>query len=117
MDTAAPSSDVSANCSTTILRGQNYCPNCGQKVPTPRLTLREMGMEFVRALAHVDRSALSLIWQLLIRPGVVARNYVAGERKRYFGLTRLFYASLSFGPLYLAYGMYQFPSRECSRQY
>jgi hypothetical protein len=30
-------------------------------------------------------------------------------------LTRLFYASLSFGPLYLAYGMYQFlPARRFS---
>jgi hypothetical protein len=67
------------------MRGQNYCPKCGQITPTPRLTLHEIGKEFVHALAHVDRSALSLIWQLLIRPGIVARDYVAGKRKRYFG--------------------------------
>jgi len=31
---------------------QSYCPICGQKTPTPRLTLHEIGMEVVHALAH-----------------------------------------------------------------
>jgi predicted amidophosphoribosyltransferase len=62
MDTLDPSSEACANCSAAIMRGQNYCPICGRKAPTPRLTLHAICAEFVHALAHVDRSALSLIW-------------------------------------------------------
>lgn len=85
MDTSASSLEPCPNCDSAILRGQNYCSVCGQKAPTPRLTLHEIGAEFVHARVHVDRSALSLIGQLLVRPGVVARDYVVGQRKRYFG--------------------------------
>ena len=107
MDTTAPSSEPCANCNTAVVPGQNYCPNCGQKAPTPRLTLREMGMEFVHALAHVDRSALSLIWQLLIRPGVVARDYVAGRRKRYFGPFAFLVVSVAFTSAVIAISGFQ----------
>ncbi|HEY6619994.1 MAG TPA: DUF3667 domain-containing protein [Steroidobacteraceae bacterium] len=87
--------------------GQNYCANCGQKAPTPRLTLHEIGAEFVHALAHVDRSALSLIWQLLIRPGVVARDYVAGKRKRYFGPFAFLVVTVAFTSAVIAISGFQ----------
>jgi hypothetical protein len=54
-------------------------------VHSPRLTLHEISRDFVHAVAHVDRSALSLILMLLVRPGTVALEYVSGRRKRYFG--------------------------------
>jgi Protein of unknown function (DUF3667) len=96
MDTETLPHEPCANCSTAIVPGQNYCPNCGQKTPTPRLSLHEIGAEFVHALAHVDRSALSLIWQLLVRPGAVARDYVSGKRKRYFGPFAFLVVSVAF---------------------
>ena len=65
--------------------GQVYCGICGQKYATERLTLREIGHDLLHALIHVDRSALSLVQMLLVRPGTVALNYVQGKRKRYFG--------------------------------
>jgi hypothetical protein len=107
MDTSAPSSEACANCNAAIIRGQHYCSICGQKTPTPRLTLREIGMEFVHALAHVDRSALSLIWQLLIRPGVVARDYVAGKRKRYFGPFAFLVVTVAFTSAVIAISGFQ----------
>jgi hypothetical protein len=96
MDTSAPSSEACANCNAAIQQGQNYCPNCGQKAPTPRLSVHEIGAEFVHALAHVDRSVLSLIWLLLLRPGAVARDYVSGRRKRYFGPFAFLVVSVAF---------------------
>ena len=89
------------------MRGQNYCPICGQKADTPRLTLHEIGLEFVHALAHVDRSALSLIGQLLIRPGVVARDYVAGKRKRYFGPFAFLVVTVAFTSAVIAVSGFQ----------
>src|SRR5580700_10118686 len=107
MDTPAPSSEACANCNASIMGGQNYCPNCGQKTPTPRLSVHEIGAEFVHALAHVDRSALSLIWQLLIRPGDVARNYVAGRRKRYFGPFAFLVVTIAFTSAVIAISGFQ----------
>jgi len=107
MDAETLPHEPCANCSTAIVPGQNYCPICGQKTPTPRLTLREIAMEFVHALAHVDRSALSLIWQLLIRPGVVAQDYVAGKRKRYFGPFTFLVVTVAFTSAAIAISGFQ----------
>jgi Protein of unknown function (DUF3667) len=47
--------------------------------------MREIGHDLMHALVHVDRSVLSLVRMLLVRPGEVAKDYVAGRRRRYFG--------------------------------
>jgi hypothetical protein len=47
--------------------------------------MHEIGRDLWQAIVNVDRSAVSLITALLVRPGVVARDYVDGRRKRYFG--------------------------------
>jgi hypothetical protein len=73
------------NCASALSPDQKYCGRCGQKCDAGRLTLKQLGHDLLHALTHVDRSVLSLLWPLLIRPGAVARDYVAGKRKRYFG--------------------------------
>lgn len=50
-----------------------------------RLTLHEIGQDLLHAFFHLDRSALSLVRMLLVRPGTVALDYIQGKRKRYFG--------------------------------
>jgi hypothetical protein len=47
--------------------------------------MREILYDFWHALAHMDRSVWALVLMLLKRPGRVARDYVDGKRKRYFG--------------------------------
>ena len=73
------------NCGAGVAIGQSYCGACGQKCGFHRLTLHEISHDLVHALMHVDRSALSLLRMLLAQPGTVARNYVLGKRRRYFG--------------------------------
>jgi hypothetical protein len=77
--------DQCRNCDADVAIGQAYCGICGQKYSTQRLTLHEIGHDLLHAFIHVDRSALSLVQMLLVRPGAVARDYVQGRRKRYFG--------------------------------
>ncbi len=77
--------DKCRNCDADVALGHAYCGICGQKYATERLTLHEIGHDLLHALLHVDRSALSLVQMLLVRPGTVARSYVQGKRKRYFG--------------------------------
>ena len=73
------------NCGSALSPDQKYCGHCGQKGDVGRLTVKQLGHDLLHALTHVDRSVLSLLWPLLVRPGTVARDYVAGKRKRYFG--------------------------------
>ena len=77
--------DQCRNCDADVASGQVYCGICGQKYATNRLTLHEIGHDLLHAFIHVDRSALSLIHMLLVRPGAVALDYVQGKRRRYFG--------------------------------
>ena len=72
-------------CGLELQADQRFCCRCGQRTDLERLTLGEIGHEFVHALVHADRSAAALLRSLLLRPGVVAREYVLGKRRRYFG--------------------------------
>jgi len=75
-----------ANCSAPLALGQAFCGACGQAAHAgQRLTLREIGYELLHALVHVDRSVLVLLRDLVIRPGVVARDYVEGKRRLHYG--------------------------------
>ena len=73
------------NCDSEVSAGGRFCAVCGQKAIAPRLSLHHIAHELVHALAHVDRSAVSLVRYLLLRPGFVARDYVEGRRQRYYG--------------------------------
>jgi hypothetical protein len=73
------------NCFSPLVAGGRYCAGCGQKAETPRLSLHDIGHDAVHALFHVDRSVLSLIRALAVRPGRVALDYVTGRRKQYYG--------------------------------
>ena len=73
------------DCGNTLLPGQKFCAQCGQRASVGRLTLHDIGHEFVHALVHTDRSVYALLRSLVLRPGIVAREYVLGKRRRYFG--------------------------------
>lgn len=72
------------NCGIALDEGTRFCPACGQKTATHRLTLHDIGHDAWHALTHTDHSVLGLVKALLLRPGLVAREYVLGRRKRYF---------------------------------
>jgi hypothetical protein len=70
------------NCATSF-EGK-FCPNCSQKADTHRLTLGHFAHETTHAVTHTDKGILLLIKVMFTRPGVVAREYMEGKRKRYF---------------------------------
>jgi hypothetical protein len=73
------------NCDAPLAPGQVFCGQCGQQTGAHRLTLGSIGHDVVHALFHVDHSILALLKGLLLRPGHLARDYIEGRRKRYFG--------------------------------
>jgi hypothetical protein len=70
------------NCNTSF-EGK-HCPECGQKAGTHRFTIGHLAHEIFHAVTHTDKGILFLIKELCYRPGYVAREYNAGQRKKYF---------------------------------
>ena len=71
------------NCGSN-LNGYKFCPVCGQKAATHRLSFHELWHEIVHYFTHADKSIFNLVGALAVRPGVVAREYIAGKRVKYF---------------------------------
>lgn len=72
------------NCGEELTTEDRFCPKCAQKAHTHRLTLAHFFHEFFHAFTHTDKGILHLLKALALRPGTVAREYVAGKRKKYF---------------------------------
>lgn len=69
------------NCGTTF-RG-NYCPGCGQKADTGRLTLGHALNNLLGVLASADKGLVHTLHELMMRPGYMMRDYVRGHRVEY----------------------------------
>lgn len=70
------------NCNTELTG--NFCENCGQKANTQRITFKLVAHDFIHAFTHADKGFLLLIKQLAVKPGIVAKEYLEGKRKKYF---------------------------------
>lgn len=72
------------NCGAETGPLYKFCPQCGQKTDTHKLSLAHIWHDLVHAVTHADKSIFSLIRHLLLNPGKVAAEYVEGKRKKYF---------------------------------
>lgn len=72
------------NCDAKLTKVQNFCSNCGQSVKTHRFKLASFFHEAFHAITHADKGLFHLLKELVIRPGLVAREYIGGKRKKYF---------------------------------
>jgi len=73
------------NCESTIPATARFCPRCSQRTDTTRLSFADMTRDLLHAFVNVERGPLVFAWALLTRPGGVAREYVEGRRRRYYG--------------------------------
>jgi hypothetical protein len=71
------------NCGSN-LNSYKFCPVCGQKAETHRLSFHDLWHDLLHYFTHADKSFFSLVGALAVRPGVVAREYVDGKRAKYF---------------------------------
>jgi len=72
------------NCGTLLTADDNFCPYCGQKSNVHRLKLSHILHEFLHSFTHADKGFLGITADLALKPGIVAREYIAGKRKKYF---------------------------------
>lgn len=72
------------NCNSNLDEDFKFCPKCGQKAAIHRLDFHAISHDAVHYVTHADKSIFTLIKELISKPGIVAREYVAGRRQRYF---------------------------------
>lgn len=72
------------NCAFILADNFKFCPQCAQKTNLHRLSLHEVLHDGLHYFTHADKGLLRLLKDLLIKTGVVAKEYVAGKRKKYF---------------------------------
>lgn len=73
------------NCESPLPEAARFCPCCSQRSDTGRLTVLDMARELLQRFVNVERGPLTFARALLLRPGVVAREYVEGRRRRHYG--------------------------------
>ncbi len=61
-----------------------FCPQCRQPAHTQRITWHEVLHHLQHALIHADRGLIYTIKELLLRPGRMLREYLAGKRVNHF---------------------------------
>jgi hypothetical protein len=79
---ASPSEQTCKNCGTTT--EGNFCPACGQRTSVHKVTFKETFGDLARALSPVNGPLLITARNLIIRPGVILRNYLDGKRRTYY---------------------------------
>ncbi len=75
--------DQCRNCQTQLTAEENYCPNCGQKNDIRRLSISEYISESMGNFFSFDSKIIRSMIPFFIRPGVLSRKYVDGEKAKY----------------------------------
>jgi Protein of unknown function (DUF3667) len=74
------------NCKSLIAEHAEFCQRCGQRANTARrLTFADIFRDLMHTFVNFERGPLAFAWSLLIRPGLVAQEYIEGRRRRHYG--------------------------------
>jgi hypothetical protein len=71
------------NCGTDT--DGKYCSNCGQRLQVKRITFKEGWHDFWARIYGFDGMFPRTLKDLTVRPGFVAREFIGGNRIRYYG--------------------------------
>lgn len=78
------SQSTCSNCGATLHPEYKYCAGCGQSAHVHRLDLPHILHDMVHAVLHADTGIFHLTKAMLLAPGLVAKEYISGKRKKYF---------------------------------
>ena len=67
-----------------------YCAACGQRARVRNISMRELAHDVVEEVFDFDSRLWRSILPLLLRPGFMTRDYLAGHRTRYVAPLRLY---------------------------
>jgi hypothetical protein len=70
------------NCNENLSGQEKYCSNCGQK-NIDKLNFKYLYEEILDNILNLDSKLLSTIKGLIIKPGFLSKEFIAGRRKKY----------------------------------
>jgi hypothetical protein len=76
------------NCGAVV--GERFCTHCGQENLEPKETVGHLVRHFFEDITHFDGKFFVTIKDLIIRPGFLTREYVAGRRMSYLNPIRMY---------------------------
>ncbi len=76
------------NCGNTV--GERFCTHCGQENLEPKETVGHLVRHFFEDITHFDGKFFVTIKDLVVRPGFLTREYVAGRRMSYLNPIRMY---------------------------
>ncbi|RFN59928.1 DUF3667 domain-containing protein [Marixanthomonas ophiurae] len=89
------------NCSELLTSKTNYCPECGAKVITHRLTLRSLLSEIYYAFFSIDSNKpVRTFVDLFKKPEEVIGGYIDGVRKKYIHAFGYFTIAVTLSSLF-----------------
>lgn len=76
------------NCGAPVPGG--YCPACGQSRDVHVLSMHEVVGDVTHSLLHLDSRAWNTLRTLVLKPGQLTREFIAGKHQRYLPPFRLY---------------------------
>lgn len=81
---------ICPNCETQCNDEYNFCPECGQKKENNILTFRQFLSNFLGDYFTFDSKIFRSLVPLIIKPGFLTQEYIAGRRQRYIPPLRMY---------------------------
>ncbi len=76
------------NCGAAV--AGSYCADCGQSGEIHVLTVSDVAHDVVHSVLHLDSSVWRTLRSLVLRPGELTTEFIAGRRQRYLPPFRLY---------------------------
>ena len=77
------------NCDTWMSEEGEYCPGCGQRFTTGKVTVKELFQDAFEAIFNFESRAYKTFFHLFV-PGRLTNEYFKGRHRRYITPLRLF---------------------------
>jgi hypothetical protein len=85
------------NCiSCNFEHNERYCPNCGEKSGTKKITLTSIFEDAFSSITHMDKGFLYNIKTLIINPKKITTAYLLGKRKGIINPVTFLILSITF---------------------
>lgn len=82
--------DPCLNCNEKTVDGARYCHHCGQQILGKKLRMNTFLHQFMNDYFTFDSKFFKSVFPLLIRPGHLTNEFLAGRRVRYITPLRLY---------------------------
>jgi hypothetical protein len=70
--------------------GERFCTHCGQENLEPKESVGHLVRHFFEDITHFDGKFFVTLKDLIVRPGFLTREYVAGKRMTYLNPIRMY---------------------------